>query len=543
MTLGNRKRSAAPLAPERLQELFTLQDELQSSQSVRPDIFQALLGRLLSGNRDDAIASCALLASLDLSLGKILKTTGAGQKSLLDALFELISGPDITVTAEAASVLRAWSTDTSSVRTLYAHCVFPRLLRAIPQTLEMLRQISDIDGTNNLQLLEDWLLSFLLVLWAIVEEIPAALPQLNNSMFVELVLLTLEKRAFLSLELIIILLRTMLCAREDNEALLNDVQRVRLDSYLGSMLGLDELADHPAVRRSHLALLSGALLKLIREEGARVEDVNGLLLMLRNSPPSQDELLDAHLELASDLFEILANIVSDVYEIPSSIILQAVARVTDVVNTLLALRQRSVSLPLLAGCLQRALTCASNLSMSWPDADPKFMRDLWDWCRDQVLPSVCDPVDMLPALSSLAELMRNLLISSLTMKGAPLTLTRPSLLIIQQICTQYSGDDSVVENLLSLPAILYEPGQTETLVWLNEIAIKCAVAGRSWKTILAVAEACEELGKLNALDVRLVRHIATNRNALLRDLRRQLSQLEEDREDELAYIKQIIESL
>lgn len=537
MTLGDRKRSGAPLVVEKLQEFLSLQDKFQTAPTL--NILQALGERLSSENRDNVITACSLLSSLDLSLEKILK---GASPNILATILELMSGTDLAVTAEAASVLRSWSTDATSVRILYAHCIFPKLLQIIPKTLTSLQNISDIGGLHTLQLLEDFLLSYVLVLWAVVEEIPAALPQLNSSMFVDLVLLMLEKRTFFSLDIIIVLLRTTLCAREDNEALLTDIQQVRLDAHLESMLALDEGGDERAIRKSHLALLSGALLKLIRGQPSSMDAIVRLLAGLPTLPSEQDSIV-AYLELSSDLFEILANIISDLAELPSSIATQAVGKIIAPLTSLFSADRGPLPLSLLAGCLQRAFACILNLTMSWSETDVRMSGQLWEWCRDQALFFVCDPAEMLPALSSLSELMKSLLLSNLAVDHTRPTLNQASLLVIRQICTQYSHDDSVVENLLSIPAILYDSRHPETLIWLNELAGSCFIPGRSWKTTLAVAEVCEELVKYNAMDPHLRKHLETQRTAVLEDLQGQLAHLDEDHDDELAYITLVIGSL
>lgn len=517
MTSAGSKRAAASQPPESAALLL--------QQHASGASFARVIGdKLQSQQAEEIISGCGLLAALDLPLKQILAADGA--PPLLPLLLaHIASSPDTDIAAEAASVLRAWSVDVEKVRLLYAYCIFPKILALLPGALQRLGGISQLSA-EQLPNFEHWLASVLLFCWAVVEEIPASLRQVNESALVEVATKILQDgQKWWSQETLLILLRMLLCVTEDNPGLLSQVQAVRLENILQQGYG-DPASGAPL----HLRILATGLAANLREEAADGQLIDFFVGCLQQVA----QLDDASLELLLDLLELLANRLSEEphFDQPSpspSTCWQSLCQRFG------AAVSEETQLPRWINCQQRILSCLVNLA-PWSSLSDAEKQSLWVWTLSDALPLVMASADSQAALlAPCGQLLRVLLLQSLEKYALPYTPQDDQRL--RALCVESINDDSVISSLLPVVALLNaRTGRIDDAVWFAPFVKSLFVEARAGGVILAVAEVVEELSTAGAIDADLAHHLDAHRRAVYRACQR--SKMEDD---ELDYIVSTID--
>jgi hypothetical protein len=488
--------------------------------------------QIQDGSDLEKMQACALLASLDLPLDRIL-----GQTEILESLLATIEGTsNWNLAAEAASVLRAWTTgDARRIRLLYAHCVLPRILALLPMAIEMLNHLYDI-SKEEVVVREHWLGSLLLAIWAFVEEIPVAIQQLNKNKTIITLLscAILDRRILLEESTVILLLQLLLCAQEDNSELFLDTptaESVRLESLLDGMR-----ATEPP---THAKFLATCILTAIRRETPNLYYVKALFATveaLSDKDPSK-----LNLEWIRDVLECLANMIPEVEFDGNGVYLRVLFKVVDKIGN----RQDEAALA--AGCLQRVFGCALNLLMSSggvPALDTESKIQLWIWAVGTCVSRVRRMEFAKNTMPSLAELLRHCVLASL---GDEYSLPYPVECDtqIRECCETMIDVDAVVANLFSIPAILFSA--STDVSWLVDMVGRLFVKERPLRTILSVAETIEELGKRSLLEPTFIALISDNYRSVIKTCQGELETMDEDtrrdREDELEYITSTLDTV
>ncbi|PJF16576.1 hypothetical protein PSACC_03579 [Paramicrosporidium saccamoebae] len=500
----SRKRKAVSSAAK-VEELLT--NNMQESVQL-PDLLST---KLSSGQRDEQMQACALLASLEME-------SLLGKSDILPRLLGCINGGDAVVAAEAASVLRIWSS--GNARLLYAHCVLPRMIQLLPACLTTLERISELEKSD-VQVFEHFLVSLLLVIWSFVEEVPAAINQINDSPVVSLSCLILERASFLEEETIVVMLQLLLCASEENQEKLyaNAADRVRLEALLQRRTGnLD----------CHSAILSFGLLSVISSE-CTCENVLQLFSVVER---------EVSLEMLRDLLEMLTNFISEV---------EFESFQDHFANILLA---KLAANPEATEVMNRGQGCLMNLILAQPAAlSVEAKQNIWTWALCEALPtaasavSAIDPTNPASAInaanttSTLAgtcELLRNLLLCSLG--EHELKYTMEDIGRLQQICNANIANDSIVANLASIPAILCKEIDVP---WLYSTVYSLFDKSRPLRTILAVAEIIEELTNRDAIETSLRNVLKSRRPSVIESC---ASEMATAGNDEFDYIVSVLDA-
>lgn len=461
-----------------------------------------------SQSRDTRIQSCGLLSSLDLPLDKIIS-----HPHILDNLYSFIMGDDLLLAAEAASTFRTWTMDSKNTRILYANCFFPKFLGLLPSLIGRINLISSL-SLGDVELLEHSLVSCLLTLWAVIEEIPAALPQVNKSCIMDLLIAAWERSMLLKPETTLVTLQVALTTIEDNLSILTPVQSARMSSLLEQQQSVE----------GHVGLLAKALLSQLQEQ-----DLDAQYLLALDCK--------GNLEMMRDVLEFLANSAS------------SFARLGD--KGIVAFQERIACLPtdktVLEGnvvakeCWQRVFGCLNNVLMNENGhlISTTVRHQIWTWTIRDVFSSG------FPICESQAELMRNICLLSLNDTPLPYEATDDAL--VRQVIESNLANDPVLSCIASLPAILFNESFSQA-DWLNNLLSVLFTPERPMAIILATAEILEDLLKRNILLPATTSVILANRNAVYSELDKYIRSLSsrderEGRKEELEYIKSILSAL
>lgn len=341
--------------------------------------------QLASDNTEENMQACALLASVELALEKLLSNN-----HILPKILQYFASPNPVLAAEAASTLRAWSSQgEKSVRLLYAHCIFPKVLERLPFLcgwLESLASPSDQDFA----LFEHYTLSVLLIVWSMVEEIPASLRQLNQSDLVTLAAALLQKRNLLSESTLVVQLQLLLAASEENPDMLLAITATQIEHTLEQIVAAGSFSTY------HPALLSFNLKVQLSLRGPSSSDFDFLVAMLAAFPVETGKL-----EILSDLLETLANSVSELEGYDADELSRLIITQTSI---LWNLEEQDVAFD----CLQRALGCLTNVVTAQPPtASADTIEQIWNWGLRDCLNRVIERKDILPVLS---ELLRSIVL-------------------------------------------------------------------------------------------------------------------------------------
>lgn len=488
MTWSRKRKATNPAS--KIEEL--LNNQLEGNAQELPEV---LASKLSSGQREEQIQACALLCSLDIPLDVLLEK---GQ--ILNCLTACMDGEDAGVAAEAASVLRTWTNMSGNrPRLLYAHCLLPKILQQFGKFIPLLENITKLDK-GRIVLLEHHLVSILLVCWSFVEEIPASIKQVNESALVLLSCLVLEKKAFLTEDILVVLLQLLLCAVEENESelLREPSMRIRLESLL-------QRHQQETAMKTHSGLLAFGLFHYITG-GFTEADLDPFTQLLADEKDLND------LGMLRDLLEILTNAISELeFTEPKDALASALMRRLSMVL--------GQSDEIADECMQRGLNCLMNLILAQPSPlTYPAIQTVWQWSLRKVLPSrEIPPV-------AVSELLRNIVL--ICFGEFRLDFAREDMQLIRGICSSNIDDDALLGNLVSIPAILDK--DASGLAWMYEMIQVLFDPSRPIRTILAVAEILEELHNRQLVDQSLKEFIESRRTSVLSALRGNDMELEED---------------
>lgn len=512
--------------------------------------------------------------------GKLYENVGNGAAELRSAIF---------MAAQASAVFRAWCEDVRKSRLLYAHGLFPLFSSLFPFACTLARELPE-RSPEQLAHVQYYLVSLLTIISCMVEDVPAALTQLNKTgaAIIDCCLEMLERRLFLEDYTLIVVLRSLFTLLEDNLGLLTDVQRARLEHLLTSLTvkgytGLlavcirkaltdapvepsdihfllrlidGELDNEPEYRRQVLVQIQSRREKdrevaheAHKLDNGRVDGVSDLsseslqssqssLPLLHGVDPIEYEttahekkLLQRTNRFLLDALETLANWIGEVdsdFEIEDG----SLASLGRIIEQGIVLREdRDLDIS------QRAYGCIMNLFIN--DNIPKrAMAPFWCWNLTKILPALIsnfDSFDQTKVLPALGNILKTILQASLSGHlSETLSFTITDATVMQKICQDHLSTDNVLSSYLSLPAIF----GFRDVQWLNGTCIQLFAPSRSLETILAVAEVVEELHKHEELSQPLLAHLRTQRAAVQQSCYLKLSPQEGC--DELDYIKDTI---
>lgn len=535
--------------------------------SAAADILDVICARMISpgASVEERIQACALLASSTLPLETILSRRS---KTLLPTLLAWMAENDVILAAEAASVLRAWTQEgeesaeerneggdnisrspgdqetvlsrktgegQENTRRLYAHQIFPSILSLLSLAAQRLAAPELVERSREeLLSLEHWIGSLLLVTWAILELIPAALQQLPGSALGFLSVMLLEKAPFLPTgDTQILLLRCLLCACErytdgecDHEGpeIFTDIDRVRLESHLGRLI--NNFGSSVQVRALSFALaqvLSGAPVQT-----EHVQFICGLI----SSTDVKEHLVD--------IFEILANYLTEVPSLDQTLTRQIFGLLLDRITKFSTERDDGGE----REYIQRVLSCLLNLISSTDDLDRELIQSTWTTLiglarttygtehADEVIMTLigrslrgslapCHVSGWYPCVSNVDEFI---------------TIVR-SLLVNSNI-----GEETIAA-WVSLPAIILVSLSMEVIAWYQQLVEQLFRPDRSVGVLVAAVEIVERLASLGSLTDALRGHLKTALRPIGQAVRRGAKEGDEDYEEELVYIESTLKSI
>lgn len=524
-------------------------------QDTTVDVLDVTSARLVSpgASSEDRMQTCALLASSTLPLETILSRRG---QAVLPTILAWMAADDIALAAEAASVLRAWTQEEdradgedddieeqegtdcrvargqANTRRLYAHQVFPHLLSLFSLAVQRLGSAGLVERTREeLVSLEHWIGSLLLVVWAILELIPAALNQLPESPLGPLAVMLLERAPFLPTdEARVILLRCLLCACErhsddDGLEVFASVDRVRLEAQLERIISSPSL-------NAQLRALSFALRQTLGGAAVTDEHVRFMCQLVATTS------VEGHLV---DVFEILANYL---VEVPS--LDRALTR-----DTLQLLLEKIA--PHSPGeaeedgrrCLQRALSCLVNLVSSSDELDRDMIQSLWTallgMAQSAATTEDTDAVAMLLA----GRALRNSLASCHADGWYPsVTDAKGFASLVAALLANKEANEEIVSTWASLPAIVLPDLAPSTIAWYQQLVIESLFRpDRSVGTVIAAVEIVERLASIGVLTDPLRDCLKTNIKPIRQAIRKAAKEGDEEYEEELAFIGSTLESI
>lgn len=497
--LGKRKSTTdAPQISQMMECVFT--------GPAYTSITSAIASKLKSQDQKEKLQALALLASTDTPLETILST----DRSLISNLYALIKMDDEELVAETMQVFRSWmsSGNEETIRLLYAHCLFPEVLEQLARTAAKLNSWStNAPNEQQVRLVENWINSLMIIIWVIVEEVPASLGQLNNkSSLGFLTTLVFEKNSLFKSDTIILMLRCLLCAREDNAELFSDIDTVRMCSLLERL----ESSDMP-----HVQMLAFALNKLMSGQEVTDLDITRLGGFIEKAVAEDGE------DFLCDTLETMANYLSELSCYDGS------------AGLLIGLSGLLGKLPLEKNekSLSRVLSCILNLI---PFVDILALRTTVDtiW---KIICSVIimDHSHMEMVLNFAAKLMRAIV---LAYHQANIQLVCDEHLEkrIMDICENHVKDDELLSALASIPAIIKSNINVKwSIDFVKEQLFK---VGRSIGVLVAASEIVERLFSMGRVTFELSSYLCANQERAIK------AAANVDCQEEIEYIRAIIKS-
>lgn len=446
-----------------------------------------------------------------MSLDKILSCSG-----ILDSIFVLLESDDLALAAEAGSILRTWTMDSRNARLLYANCFFPKVLNVSGIAVRRVSGIASLKPSE-VEVLEHLILSILLVIWAVIEEIPASLPQLNQSKTIELLLSSWGQASFLKADTLLVTLQVGLTVFEDNLSVLSGLQGAQIISLLDK---------RPfTIEAGHLYLLAQSIIVQVQGKELSAEFLLGLDC-------------EGNFEMLRDILEMLANNATSLVNLGDS----GLDRLKALISSLPALKELPEGSVIVRECWGRVFGCINNALLADDRAliSIGYRQAIWSWCLRDVIGSPGVPIS-----DALAELLRNCCLLAHGEYAIPYEAADDDMM--RGLVENNLKDDTILSNIVSIPALLYNPSFSHA-DWLNSLILGLFNTERSLTIILALAEVVEELLKHNLLSHKSIQFIEVNYNPIMNELNKFVRSLRNSgeknaRQDELEYIKGVFRAL
>lgn len=535
------------------------------------DILDVICTRMMSPGAgvEERIQACALLASSPFPLETILSRKGS---VLLPTLLAWMAENDIILAAEAASVLRAWtqegeegeeldevkhegedstnmspsSQETTAIgrkigggqentRRLYAHQMFPPILSLLSLAAQRLAAPELVERSREeLLSLEHWLGSLLLVTWAILELIPAALHQLPGSALGFLSVMVLEKASFLPVgDTRIILLRCLLCACEkytdgdheyDGPEIFTDIDRVRLESHLGKLI-------NNSGSGTQVRVLSFALAQILSGSSVQAEHVR-FICGLISSTDVEEHLVD--------IFEVLANYLTEVPSLGQVLTKEIFSILLDRIARCSAGAERGVK----RGYVQRILSCLLNLISSTDDLDTELIQCIWTTLIGlaQTIYGTLNVDEV--TMTLIGRSLRGSLIPCHASGWYPCVSDADGFVtIVRSLFVNSNVSEDAIATWISLPSIILPSLGAEVIAWYQQVVGQLFRPDRSVAVLVSAVEIVERLALLGSLTETLRGHLRTSLRPIGQAIRRAAKERDDNYEEELAYIESTLRSI